>query len=74
MILPTLEQRLTPRSLGVAKPVMHQRWSDLLFLHWRWDADDLQKRLPPGLFMDHYEGEAWLGIVPFFMKRVRPSF
>ena len=53
---------------------MYQRWSDLLFLHWRWDADDLQRRLPPGLFIDKHEGEAWLAIVPFFMERIRPRF
>lgn len=51
---------------------MYQRWSDLVFLHWRWEADEVQRRLPPGLFVDRHEGEAWLGIVPFFMERVRP--
>ncbi len=74
MASPTLEQRLAPRNLGVIHPVMYQRWSDLLFLHWRWDAEDLQKRLPPGLLIDRYENEAWLAIVPFFMERVRPRF
>jgi uncharacterized protein len=74
MTIPTLEQRLAPRNQGVTRPVMYQRWSDLLFLHWRWDADDLQKCLPPGLWVDRYQNEAWLGIVPFFMKRVRPRF
>jgi uncharacterized protein len=51
---------------------MYQRWSDLVFLHWRWEADELQRRLPPGLLVDRHEGEAWLGLVPFFMDRVRP--
>ena len=72
MSSPTLDQRLAARAFGVASPVMFQRWSDLVFLHWRWDADELQRRLPPGLFIDRYEGGAWLGIVPFFMERVRP--
>jgi uncharacterized protein YqjF (DUF2071 family) len=53
---------------------MFQRWSELLFLHWRWEAADLQKRLPPGLHVDTYEGQAWLGVVPFFMDRIRPRF
>lgn len=53
---------------------MHQRWSDLLFLHWRWDPCDLRARLPPGLHLDTHEGTAWLGIVPFFMERIRPRF
>jgi uncharacterized protein len=71
---PTLDQRLAARANGVASPAMYQRWSDLLFLHWKWDAQDLQRRLPPGLFVDTHEGHAWLGIVPFYMQRVRPRF
>ena len=51
---------------------MLQRWSDLLFLHWQWDAADLQSRLPVGLHIDTFDGKAWLGIVPFFMERIRP--
>ncbi len=53
---------------------MFQRWTDLLFLHWRWDAADLQSRLPAGLHIDTFEGQAWLGVVPFFMERIRPRF
>ena len=51
---------------------MFQRWSDLLFLHWQWDAANLQSRLPAGLHIDTFDGKAWLGIVPFFMERIRP--
>lgn len=53
---------------------MFQRWSDLLFLHWEWDAADLQSRLPAGLHIDTFDGKAWLGVVPFFMERIRPRF
>ncbi len=51
---------------------MYQEWRDLLFLHWEFPVAALQQTLPPGLFVDTYEGKAWLGIVPFFMCRVRP--
>lgn len=71
---PTLDQRLAVRAAGVAPVVMHQRWSELLFLHWRWDAMDLQQLLPQGLHVDTHEGQAWLGLVPFFMDRIRPRF
>ena len=71
---PTLEQRLSAREGGVGSAVMYQRWSELLFLHWRWEVEDLQRRLPEGLHVDLHEGEAWLGVVPFFMDRVRPRF
>ncbi|GAA5483455.1 hypothetical protein Hsar01_02688 [Haloferula sargassicola] len=52
---------------------MRQRWSGLLFLHWRVDPEQLRPKLPPGLHLDLHQGEAWLGIVPFFMDRVRPT-
>jgi uncharacterized protein YqjF (DUF2071 family) len=54
--------------------VMYQQWCDLLFLHWRYPADAIQATLPPGLFVDTHEGHAYLGVVPFVMRDVRPRF
>lgn len=51
---------------------MRQRWAQLLFLHWTWDPAAIQATLPPGLTVDVHEGKAWVGLVPFFMERVRP--
>jgi uncharacterized protein YqjF (DUF2071 family) len=53
---------------------MYQSWTHLLFLHWAWDPAEIQKTLPPGLTVDLHEGKAWLGIVPFFMRNIRPRF
>ncbi|MGJ8633479.1 MAG: YqjF family protein [Luteolibacter sp.] len=53
-------------------PVMKQRWSGLGFYHWSIDPDTISARLPKGLHVDTFDGKAWLGIVPFFMQRVRP--
>lgn len=53
---------------------MFQTWQDLLFLHWEYDVDEIQQTLPPGLYVDTFEDRAYLGIVPFFMKNVRPRF
>jgi Uncharacterized conserved protein len=55
------------------RPIMHQCWKKLLFLHWRWDGGEIQKRLPIGLSIDYFDGSAWIGIVPFFMSGVRPA-
>ena len=55
-------------------PVMYQRWSELLFLHWRIDVALVAETLPPGLAVDTFDGAAWLGVVPFQMERVRPRF
>ena len=47
-------------------------WQRLLFAHWRVQAEPLRRHLPAGLELDLYEGEAWLGVVPFLMRDVRP--
>ena len=52
--------------------VMRMRWVDLLFAHWAVDADALRTKLPDGLELDLYDGQAWLGIVPFVMEDVGP--
>jgi len=54
--------------------VMHQEWEHLLFLHWEVSPELLESTLPQGLHLDTYEGRAFLGIVPFYMNRVRPRF
>ncbi|MBC8127107.1 MAG: DUF2071 domain-containing protein [Gloeobacteraceae cyanobacterium ES-bin-144] len=71
--MPSNAQRLAARNAPPGFPVMRQRWSGLLFLHWPIDATMIQERLPKGLHVDTHEGQAWLGVVPFFMDRVRPT-
>ncbi|MEW4567272.1 DUF2071 domain-containing protein [Tautonia sp. JC769] len=51
---------------------MRQRWLDLLFLHWKVPAEIVAQTLPPGLEVDTFEGDAYLGLVPFTMRGVRP--
>ena len=48
-----------------------QTWEDLLFAHWRVDAGDLARLLPPELPLDTYDGAAWLGITPFRLTDLR---
>lgn len=69
---PSDDARLAQRQRPSRKPVGHQRWSDLLFLHWVVPRESLQDTLPPGLHVDTFEGRAFVGVVPFFMKRIRP--
>lgn len=73
-MIPTLAQRLAARERPPRRPVMKQRWSRLLFLHWRVDPNLLTPLIPPGLHLDLHEGTAWLGVVPFFMERIRPTY
>ncbi len=54
--------------------VMRQRWVDLLFLHWEVAAQEIAPTLPPGLRADTFGGKAYLGVVPFEMRGVRPVY
>ncbi len=74
MIPPTLSARLALRERLSRSPVMYQSWHHLLFLHWAYNPDEIQRTLPPGLRVDTFDGKAYLGIVPFFMVNVRPRF
>lgn len=47
------------------------RWETLLFAHWPVDSALLSAQLPPALELDLFDGQAWLGIVPFRMSGVR---
>ena len=62
--------RLTERPN--APVVMRQEWQHLLFLHWCVSLETIQARLPPGLIVDTWNGKAYLGLVPFTMRNVRP--
>jgi uncharacterized protein len=68
----SLEQRLEWRERPASSPVMYQTWTDLLFAHWEVAPELLQPSLPPGLTIDTWEGRAFVGIIPFYMRHVRP--
>jgi uncharacterized protein len=47
--------------------IMHQRWEDVTFLHWRVDAAAVAPLLPPGTRPDVFDGTSWVGLIPFRM-------
>lgn len=49
---------------------MTQVWRKLLFAHWPVPTAMVRPLLPVGLALDTWDGQAWLGIVPFQMERV----
>src|SRR5262245_8592783 len=56
-----------------SKPwVMKQIWHDLIFAHWPVPVDQLRPLIPARLQIDTYEGQAWIGVVPFHMSGIRP--
>lgn len=61
----------SPRPIPSGRWVMTQRWNDLLFAHWPVPASALAHIIPEGLQIDTYQGSAWLGVVPFWMDRIK---
>ena len=47
------------------------RWTDLLFAHWPVPANELSPLIPGGFDLDVYDGQAWVGVVPFRMENTR---
>ena len=68
----TVEEREAATRRPSGPPLMYQSWRDLLFLHWDVPAESLQKLLPTGLTLDLFEGRAYVGLVPFTMRGIRP--
>jgi len=50
---------------------MLQGWHSLASVHWRYDPAVVQSLLPDGLVVDTFDGDAWVGLIPFDMRRIR---
>jgi len=46
----------------------------LLFVHWRVPVASIRDLIPTELEIDTYDGNAWIGLVPFYMSNVRPAY
>lgn len=47
---------------------MVHHWDEPTFLHWRFRPADVQRLLPAGLEVEPFAGDAWVGLVPFYMR------
>jgi uncharacterized protein YqjF (DUF2071 family) len=52
--------------------VMTQTWNDLLFAHWPVNTSVLRELVPKGFELDLFDGQAFVGVVPFHMTNVAP--
>ena len=52
---------------------MLHRWERLTFVHWSFDAATVQRLLPDWLQVETFDGAAWVGLVPFFMRVATPG-
>ena len=44
----------------------------MLFAHWSVATEALRPLVPSSLEIDTFNGEAWVGVLPFYMSNVRP--
>jgi uncharacterized protein len=51
--------------------VMKQVWHDLLFAHWPMPVSAMRPLVPTQLELDTFEGDAWVGVIPFRMSSIR---
>jgi uncharacterized protein YqjF (DUF2071 family) len=51
---------------------LEMTWRDGLFVHWPVDPDVVADTLPERLSVATYNGDAYLGVVPFLMSDIRP--
>ena len=64
-------ERLAVRERPDGRPLMHQTWGKLLFMHWRIDAKLLRPLIPEPLEIDRFDGSAWIAVAPFTMWDIR---
>lgn len=60
-----------PWPLPAGAWIMAQIWHHLLFAHWQVPESSLRPHIPARLAIDTFDGQAWLGVVPFRMSGVR---
>lgn len=51
-----------------------QRWRKLLFAHWPVPLELVRPLVPSALELDLFDGVLYVGVVPFVMEGVRPSW
>jgi hypothetical protein len=50
---------------------MKQTWHDLLFAHWPLPQAAVRPLVPPQLKLDTFDGQCWVGVVPFHMSEIQ---
>lgn len=53
---------------------MKQTWHDLLFAHWPIPPEQMRTHVPAQLTLDTFEGQCWIGVIPFRMSGIRARF
>ena len=73
MLGPVID-RIAPTRRPSGTPSGEQRWRELFFLHWTLSPELVARQLPSGVALDLWEGQAYVGLVPFVMRDIRPRW
>ncbi len=60
-----------PRPLPPGRWASTQRWNNLLLVHWPVPMAAVEALLPEGIDADPFQGSAWIGMVPFWLDRIK---
>ena len=64
--------RVSPAQRPSERVVGWQSWRELLFVHWSVPVEMVRPLVPERLSIDTFNGETFIGLVPFGMEGVRP--
>lgn len=68
---PAAVPRTAPALTGPT--LMSQQWRDLVFLHWRVPVETVAGLVPVGTRPDTFDGDAWVGLIPFRLLGAGPG-
>ncbi|HLO91370.1 MAG TPA: DUF2071 domain-containing protein [Lentimicrobium sp.] len=52
----------------------YQEWHNVIYLHWKVETETLRKVVPNELEIDTFNGQAYLSVVPFSVRKLRQRF
>lgn len=53
------------------RALLRQEWRNIVWCHWPVEPTQVERLLPPGLTPHFFEGQAWVGLIPFTMHDLR---
>lgn len=63
-----------PLPMPKGKWIIYQEWHEVLFLHWAVQPELLKQFVPDALQIQSFKGQAWVSLVVFRLKNVRPRY
>ncbi|MFL5788659.1 MAG: YqjF family protein [Flavisolibacter sp.] len=69
-----LDNKHRPFAMPQSPWKYYQEWHDVIFAHWNVAVPSLRALIPSALELDLFEGNAWVSLVAFTIKHLRPRY